>query len=136
MIQHILKFLRRKHADLRQSEHVYMVLVALLIGLGGGLFAVAFRKLIGLGNWIGWLESEYTLDLIHGIPFWWKIIVPSVGGLLCAVNMMIGMCDVSASLCRHRQTSKPSISGILTSRRMTSGIRCRAIVNPDCPSHA
>ena len=85
MIQHILKFLRKTHADLRQSEHVYMVLAALLIGLGGGLFAVAFRKLIGLGNCIGWFESEYTLDLIRGIPFWWKIIVPSLGGLLCGL---------------------------------------------------
>jgi len=62
-----------------------MVLVALVIGLGGGLAAVGFRKLIGLGNWVAWHEAEYTFDYIRQLPFWWKIAAPSVGGLLCGL---------------------------------------------------
>ena len=60
-----------------------MVLVALLIGLGGGLFAVLFRELIGLGNRVAWGQAEYTLDYIRELPIWWKILVPAVGGLIC-----------------------------------------------------
>ena len=80
-----LKFLRRLHANLRESEHVYMVLVALLIGLGGGLFAVGFRKLIGLGNQTAWQAGSYTIDYIRQLPFWWKILAPATGGLLCGM---------------------------------------------------
>ncbi|MFQ6048488.1 MAG: chloride channel protein [Phycisphaerae bacterium] len=85
MTGRLLKFLRRTHAYLRQSEHLYMVLVALVIGLGGGLFAVAFRKLIGLGNQLGWHDAAYTISYIRGLPYWWKISVPAVGGLICGL---------------------------------------------------
>jgi CIC family chloride channel protein len=85
MLSELLRTLRRTHANLRQSEHIYMVLVALVIGLGGGLFAVAFRKLIGYGNWAAWLDSDYTLSWIRALPAWWKIVTPAVGGLICGV---------------------------------------------------
>jgi CIC family chloride channel protein len=85
MIPELLKLSQRTHASLRQVEYVYMVLLAVVIGLGGGMAAVGFRKLIGLGNWISWFESDYSLDLIRQIPFWWKIPVPAVGGLLCGM---------------------------------------------------
>jgi CIC family chloride channel protein len=85
MIEGPVKLVRRLHANLRQAEHVYMVLVALVIGLGGGLFAVAFRKLIGYGNQVAWHEIEYTLDHIRALPVWWKIVAPAVGGLICGL---------------------------------------------------
>ncbi|MCP4593085.1 MAG: hypothetical protein GY842_20310 [bacterium] len=77
-VRNPLRYLRRLHAELRQSEHVYMVLVALLIGLGGGLFAVGSRKLIGLGNQIAWHAGGYTIDYIRQLPFWWRIMAPSM----------------------------------------------------------
>ena len=43
-----------------------MVLVAGVIGLGGGFAAVGFRRLIELGNWVAWRENAtYTLDYIR-----------------------------------------------------------------------
>ncbi len=59
-----------------------MVLVAVVIGLLGGLCAVGFRLLIKHGNEIAWGEGHYTLDYIRQLPTWWKIAVPSAGGLL------------------------------------------------------
>ena len=85
VIRSPLKSLKQVHGELRESDHVYMVLVALLIGLGGGLFAVGFRKLIVLGNQISWHAGGYTIDYIRQLPFWWKIVVPSTGGLLCGM---------------------------------------------------
>ncbi|MFQ5804884.1 MAG: chloride channel protein [Phycisphaerae bacterium] len=85
MTRDVLKLLRRGHAKLRESEHLYMVLVALVIGLGGGLFAVAFRKLIGFGNQIAWHDATYALDYIQSLPRWWKIVVPAVGGIVCGL---------------------------------------------------
>jgi CIC family chloride channel protein len=85
MIQQLLRLLRQANANLRQSEHVYMMLLALVVGLGGGLAAVGFRKLIGLGNWVAWQDLEYATDYIRGLPFWWKILAPCVGGLVCGL---------------------------------------------------
>ncbi|MFH1748583.1 MAG: chloride channel protein [Planctomycetota bacterium] len=85
MIRKPIQLVRRAHANLRQVEHVYMVLVALLIGLGGGLAAVGFRRLIELGNWISWQDKNYTLSQINNLPAAWKICVPAIGGLLCAL---------------------------------------------------
>ncbi len=80
-----LRLFRSAHARLSESEHVYMVLLALIVGIGGGLFAVAFRHLIGLGNSISWQNATYTLDYIRDLPAWWKIIVPAIGGLICGL---------------------------------------------------
>ncbi len=62
-----------------------MVLIALVIGLGGGFAAVGFRKLIELGHEIAWQQPDYTLDYIRSLPVWWKITAPAIGGLACAL---------------------------------------------------
>lgn len=82
MIRAALRHLERLHDGLRQTEHVYMVLVAALIGLLGGFGAVGFRLLIRFLNDVSWHQGEYTIDYIYGLPVWWKILVPSIGGLI------------------------------------------------------
>jgi len=82
VIRASIRHLGRLHNGLRQTEQVYMVLVATLIGLLGGLGAVGFRLLIRLLNDAFWREGEYTIDYIYGLPVWWKILVPSVGGII------------------------------------------------------
>ena len=73
------------HRKLRNQEHVYLVLVAFVIGIGGGFAAVGFRKLIGLGHLASWHDWDYTLDYIRSLPAYWKIAVPAVGGFFCAL---------------------------------------------------
>ncbi len=82
MIHRISPFLRRVHDGLRQTEQVYMVLVAVVIGLLGGLCAVGFRLLIQILNEVAWHESRYTLEYLHSLPIWWKILAPAAGGLI------------------------------------------------------
>jgi CIC family chloride channel protein len=82
MTEALLRPLRRVHAGLQQTEQVYMVLVAVLIGLFGGLCAVGFRQFIQLVNRIAWNAGPYTLDYIGSLPWWWKVLAPAVGGLI------------------------------------------------------
>jgi CIC family chloride channel protein len=82
MIHRLSTFLRQLHDALRQTEQVYMVLVAVVIGLLGGLCAVGFRLLIQLLNRVAWGEGQYTLEYLYNLPFWWKIAAPAVGGLI------------------------------------------------------
>ncbi|MFQ5704367.1 MAG: chloride channel protein [Gemmatimonadales bacterium] len=82
MIKPVIKYLRHLHDTLRQTEQIYMVLVSVAIGLLGGFSAVGFRMLIRIMNEVSWRQGEYTLDYISGLPFWWKIVAPTIGGLL------------------------------------------------------
>ncbi|MCD6249771.1 MAG: chloride channel protein [candidate division Zixibacteria bacterium] len=80
-VQQITSTLRRVHADVRRTEHIYMVLVALVIGLLGGLCAVGFRELIHFGQLASWGYTENLVYHIQHLPWWWKIGIPTFGGL-------------------------------------------------------
>lgn len=82
MIHRAIKLLRDLHDGLRRTEQVYMVLVAVVIGLLGGLCAVGFRQLIQILNRVAWHESQYTVEYLYGLPIWWKILAPAAGGLI------------------------------------------------------
>ncbi len=81
ILQQTALSLRRIHAELRRTEHIYMVLVALVIGLLGGLASVGFRELISLGQRASWWQTENLVDHIRQLPWWWKVGVPTLGGL-------------------------------------------------------
>ncbi len=82
MIKAAVHQLREFHNALRQTERIYMVLVSVVIGLLGGLCAVGFRLFIRTLNEVAWREGQYTLEYIYSLPFWWKILAPTVGGLI------------------------------------------------------
>ena len=82
MVRAAVRQLRQAHNTLRQTEQVYMVVVAIVIGILGGLSSVAFRLLIGGLNEIFWRQRDYSLDYIYGLPIWWKVGVPAIGGLI------------------------------------------------------
>jgi CIC family chloride channel protein len=82
MLSWAVEKLRNLHDQLRQAERLYMVLVATIVGLGGGLGAVAFRRLIQLVNHIAWHEGPITLGHLAALPVWWKLAAPAAGGAL------------------------------------------------------
>ncbi|MDH3455679.1 MAG: chloride channel protein [Gemmatimonadota bacterium] len=85
MIRATLSTLRRLHDGLRQTEQIYMVVVAVVIGLLGGLCAVGFREFIQIVNRIAWHQGPYTLEYLSGLPFWWKLLAPAAGGLVVGI---------------------------------------------------
>lgn len=68
-------------ATVRRADHLQLVLIAVVIGLLGGLCAVGFRMLIKWLNLVFWREGEYSLDYLRQLPVWWKLVAPAVGGL-------------------------------------------------------
>jgi CIC family chloride channel protein len=65
-----------------QSYHTMMILLAVAVGLLGGLCAVGFRKFIHLVQVQFWRMPEFTLDGVRAHPPWQLILIPAVGGLL------------------------------------------------------
>ena len=59
-----------------------MVVVALVIGLLGGLCAVGFRELIRVLQLVSWWHSGDLVSHIQHLPWWWKLGIPTLGGLL------------------------------------------------------
>ncbi|OQA24605.1 MAG: H(+)/Cl(-) exchange transporter ClcA [Verrucomicrobia bacterium ADurb.Bin345] len=66
-------------------EHLFPLLVAILIGLLGGLAVVLFRLLISAFADLFWGSSLAFAGLLRGQPWWRIILVPAVGGLLVGV---------------------------------------------------
>jgi len=66
MIKRGLAYLRGVHDALRRTEHIYMVLVSVLIG---GLGAVGFRQFIKFIKDVAWHDGEYSLAYIAGLPW-------------------------------------------------------------------
>ena len=78
----MLGLTERVHLFLKYTEHSYMVLVAIVIGLLGGLGAVGFRECIRLFQLVAWHTDNVTLSYLRGLPIWWKVASPAVGGLI------------------------------------------------------
>lgn len=81
MVNRTSSILHRLHLEIRRTEHIYMILIALTIGLLGGLCAVGFRELIRVLQLGVWLKSGDMVEHIRSLPWWWKIGVPTLGGL-------------------------------------------------------
>jgi CIC family chloride channel protein len=64
---------------LKASEYVFTILVAALIGLGGGFAAIGFRYLIRVVQWVAFGSWYYTLDVVRSMPWYILIFIPAVG---------------------------------------------------------
>ncbi|UCF21023.1 MAG: chloride channel protein [Gemmatimonadota bacterium] len=82
MLDRAATALRRARDGFRRAEQLYMILLAVALGVLGGFAAIGFRLLIQLVQSVAWRRGTYTLDYLAGLPFWWKIVAPAAGGLL------------------------------------------------------
>ena len=80
----VLRSLESVHVSLKQTEHIYMVLISIAIGVLGGLGAVGFRESIRLFQTVFWHVGSPTLAYLRDLPWWWKVLAPASGGLVVA----------------------------------------------------
>jgi len=78
----ILAFTRR--------EHFFMIVMGGIAGAVGGYAAIGFRKIIAISSQLGWgnvtgMEGKDLLSMTLAAPFWIKLIIPAVGGLLVGI---------------------------------------------------
>jgi CIC family chloride channel protein len=68
--------------SLLSDEHTIMVLLGIIVGVVGGYGAVGFRYLINFIQSIAYGSSAELLDLVPSIPWYMRIAIPAIGGLI------------------------------------------------------
>jgi len=70
---------RSYFSQLKGSRAVFMILIAALIGVGGGFGAVGFRYLIRAVQLVAFGSSHYDLDVVGRIPWYLLVALPAIG---------------------------------------------------------
>ena len=81
----------------RSTGHLFMVTIAVVVGLAGAAGAIVFRFLIrfiqasffeGTEGVVGIFEADVLaeasdpLNLAERLDWWWRVLIPTVGGLI------------------------------------------------------
>ncbi len=74
----------------RFNQHVYLSLLAILIGIFGGYGAVLFRFAIKAAQYGFYQNTRDFLTFAHTLPFYLKIGLPALGGLLVGPIIYFG----------------------------------------------
>ena len=81
---------RREITAIARQEHFFMIVLGGIVGAVGGYGAIGFRWLIAAMTNLGWgnltgLKGETLLAMAQQAPFWVKIAVPALGGLIVGI---------------------------------------------------
>jgi CIC family chloride channel protein len=68
--------------SLLSDEHTIMVVLGIMVGVAGGYGAVGFRYLINFIQSIAYGSSDELLDVIRSIPWYMRVAIPAIGGLI------------------------------------------------------
>ena len=74
-----------RRIQFRMGERTSMFLIAVAIGVAGGLGAVFFRWLIGIIQGVAWGAAANPLEAFARSPWPLRIAIPAVGGLVVGV---------------------------------------------------
>jgi CIC family chloride channel protein len=82
MYKRMVTFFNESVAQFRSTEHVFMVIVAVVIGLLGGFGAVGIQFTIKFFSRLFWGIGELHVDYLTQVPIWLKVGIPTFGALL------------------------------------------------------
>jgi chloride channel protein, CIC family len=76
------------------NEHVVMAVLSTMVGLAAGFGALGFRYLVGVFQFIGYGSHGNLLEIIDPIPWYVKIWIPALGGLVVGLLIQYFMKEV------------------------------------------
>ncbi len=78
----IQRWLASRFERAKMTEHLFMILVAIVIGILAGFSAILIRWLIKTISNLSFPGAKSLLENIIAAPWYWKLLVPFVGGLI------------------------------------------------------
>ncbi len=76
------KWLAARFERAKMTEHLFMILVAIVIGILAGFSAILIRWLIKTISDISFTGTGSLLENIIASPWYWKLLIPFIGGLI------------------------------------------------------
>jgi len=67
---------------IKTGENTLMAILAVIVGIAAGFGAVGFRYLINFFQSISYGSSDNLLNVVRSIPWYYRISIPTIGGLL------------------------------------------------------
>jgi CIC family chloride channel protein len=67
---------------LKTREHSIVAILAIVVGIGGGLGVVGFRHLYDFFQSVAYGSSDSLLDVVRTIPWFVRVAIPAIGGLV------------------------------------------------------
>src|ERR1700760_4573178 len=74
----------------RIGERQFMLVWAALIGLLGALAAEVFRRATDILHYLATGSDSEIISSFARLPFWQRVAVPTVGGLLAGLTLWLG----------------------------------------------
>jgi CIC family chloride channel protein len=78
----ISKWAASRFERAKMTEHTFMIIVAIIIGILAGYSAILIRWLIKTISNISFSGPGNFLDNVIAAPWYWKILIPAIGGLI------------------------------------------------------
>jgi len=72
----------RKLVQFKKTEHTFMIIMAILIGILAGYGAILFRYAIKFVQALFLNSWEVNLEYIINVPWYYKLLIPTIGGLI------------------------------------------------------
>ena len=85
----IITTISEQFLKFRATEHTFMILVAIVIGFGGGLGAVGIQYLIKLFQELFWGDWNLDLDYLNSVPVYVKVLAPTIGGFFVGLIVFL-----------------------------------------------
>jgi len=74
----------------RLEDHLTLYLLAIAVGVLGGYGAILFRFLIKVCQFVFYQNSNDFLSFAHKVPFYLKVLIPALGGLIVGLIVRWG----------------------------------------------
>jgi CIC family chloride channel protein len=69
----------------RKSGQIFLLVTAVIIGILGAYGAILFRYLYQLSHHLFFSTDSYETSILYQIPWWIRLIVPVIGGLIVGI---------------------------------------------------
>jgi len=90
MVRRVFRKSLDKLRGVHMHQHVYLSIVAIVIGILGGYGAVLFRYAIKATQYIFYQNTDDILTFAHTLPFYLKMALPAMGGLIVGPLVYFG----------------------------------------------
>ncbi|MCP4217779.1 MAG: chloride channel protein, partial [bacterium] len=72
-------------SHLRKGQHIFIVVIAIIIGVLAAYGAIAFRYLLLFSHDLFFASPDDSIAVVSMLPWWRRFLIPTLGGILVGI---------------------------------------------------